>query len=84
MPTRPYRRLRKAFEIRQPLPDWSRLTRDDDVTVVHPDGTTLRGRVDIIAIDRSVFWLLQENGLGRLMVCASDKCSVSKSPRTIR
>lgn len=83
MSSRPNRPLRKFLGNHQPVPDWSKLARNDDVTVLLPNGTTAKGRVDMIARDRSVFWLVQDNGLGRLMVFAGDQCRVSKTPRRL-
>lgn len=59
-----------------PVPDWSKLSRRDLVHVRYGNGTAVTGRIDIIAGDRSVFWLIQSAGLGRMMVCSSDKPDV--------
>ena len=31
------------------------------------------GQVDMLALDRSVFWIIQDDGGGRVMVCSADK-----------
>ncbi|MFE4837853.1 hypothetical protein ACFRAU_24610 [Arthrobacter sp. NPDC056691] len=56
-----------------PVPDWSRLSRDDAVRVLLRDGRIISGQIDMIAVDRSVFWVIQSAGRGRVMVCSSDK-----------
>ena len=56
-----------------PVPDWSKLSRHDAVRVLLRDGRVIAGRIDMIAVDRSVFWVIQSGGRGRLMVCSSDR-----------
>ncbi|MET3934494.1 hypothetical protein [Arthrobacter sp. OAP107] len=55
-----------------PVPDWSKLSRGDAVTARHKDGRVITGRIEMMAIDRSVFWVIQDHGLGRTMVYAAD------------
>lgn len=55
------------------VPDWSRLSRGDAVRVFRRDGTTTLGHIDMLARDRSVFWIIQGEGRGRVMVCGADK-----------
>ena len=62
-----------------PVPDWSKLSRGDVVRVFQSDGSALSGRIDMIAMDRSVFWMIQDGGLGRVMVCSLDKARVIKA-----
>lgn len=61
-----------------PVPDWSKLSRNDLVHVRQGSGTPVTGRIDIIAADRSVFWLIQSAGLGRVMICSADNPEVIK------
>jgi hypothetical protein len=56
-----------------PVPDWSKLARDDAVRVLLRDGRIVAGRIDMIAVDRSVFWVIQPSGRGRVMICNSDR-----------
>ncbi|MHC6591317.1 hypothetical protein [Arthrobacter sp. C152] len=44
--------------------------------VFRQDGTIVAGRVDMLALDRSVFWVIQADGRGRVMVCSADKPDV--------
>lgn len=69
------------LNVPRPLPDWSKLARHDSVIVVSSNGSTSRGIIDMIAIDRSVFWLIQGNGQGRMMVSASEGNAVIKEAR---
>lgn len=62
---------------RRPLPDWSRLSRGDRVRVTRGDGTSVVGLIDMLALDRSVFWIFQDDGRGRAMVCSADKPQVA-------
>ncbi|MFF1831982.1 hypothetical protein [Paenarthrobacter sp. NPDC058040] len=64
---------------KHPIPDWSKLRRDDHVTVLRTDGQTVAGRIDMIAIDRTLFWLFQDRGLGRVLVTRSETRSVAVS-----
>ena len=61
-----------------PLPDWSKLSRNDHVEVHLPHGTVMSGTIDMIAANRSVFWLMRNDGAGRTMVCRGDAVSVTK------
>lgn len=54
------------------LPDWSRLSRNDSVKVLGADGSAVSGHIDMMAMDRSVFWMIQDGGLGRIMICSAD------------
>ncbi|MFI2565208.1 hypothetical protein [Paenarthrobacter sp. NPDC018779] len=69
---------RNTFPAR-PVPNWSKLSRNDRVQVFHRDGRVTSGQIEMISVDRSVFWLIQDDGQGRLMVCRSDKPQVIKS-----
>ncbi|WP_410556465.1 hypothetical protein [Arthrobacter globiformis] len=37
------------------------------------DGRIISGQIDMIAVDRSVFWVIQSAGRGRVMICSSDR-----------
>ena len=71
--SRPQHRPRPSL---LPVPDWSKLSRGDTVTAHHKDGRTVTGRIEMMAIDRSVFWIIQDGGLGRTMVYSADKPAV--------
>ncbi|MFF2317907.1 hypothetical protein ACFVTE_16745 [Arthrobacter sp. NPDC058097] len=49
------------------------MSRGDTVTVRHRDGKIITGRIEMMAIDRSAFWVIQDAGLGRTMVYGADK-----------
>ncbi len=74
----PLRRTTSRQEVRA-LPDWSRLSRNDSVKVLRADGSALSGQIDMIAIDRSVFWMTQDAGLGRVMICSAESPVVIKA-----
>jgi len=75
---RPQLPARSRLADRAPLsvPDWSRLSRGDAVRVFRRDGTAVSGHIDMLALDRSVFWVIQEGGGGRLMICSADGSDV--------
>ena len=65
--------IRRGSQSPAPVPDWSKLSRGDAVQVFRRDGTTTLGHIDMFALDRSVFWIIQSEGRGRVMVCSADK-----------
>lgn len=73
----PLRRISREDAV--PLPDWSKLSRNDSVKVLRPDGSAVSGHIDMIAIDRSVFWMIQDVGLGRIMICSAESPIVIKA-----
>lgn len=64
-----------------PVPDWSRLYRNDHVEVRKAGGETMAGIIDTIAADRSVFWMIRNDGAGRTMLCSADNIAVTKLPQ---
>jgi hypothetical protein len=71
----------------EPVPNWCKLSRADEVTVCRDRRKVAAGRVDMVALDGSVFWILQEDGKGRAMVHQKDgltvfrKAGKSRRPR---
>jgi hypothetical protein len=55
------------------VPDWSKLSRGDVVRVFRRDGSTASGLIDMLALDRSVLWVIQDGGRGRVMICCADR-----------
>jgi hypothetical protein len=64
-----------------PIPDWSRLCRNDHVEVHTANGAVISGTIDMIAADRSVFWMIRNDGAGRTMLCSLDGVTVIKVPQ---
>lgn len=64
-----------------PVPDWSRLCRNDHVEVRTAGGVVMSGTIDMIAADRSVFWMIRNDGAGRTMLFAGDNVAVIKLPQ---
>jgi hypothetical protein len=57
---------------REPVPNWSKLSRADEVEI-HGHGQAMTsGRIDMLAADGSVLWLLQNEGMGRTLFLHSD------------
>ncbi|MBT2565136.1 hypothetical protein J7I84_01250 [Arthrobacter sp. ISL-85] len=66
----------------EPVLDWTKLAREDDLHLVHHNGKTLTsGLVDMIALDGSVFWLIQHDGQGRAMILPEDDVVVFRQRR---
>ncbi|MCQ6272469.1 hypothetical protein M8J71_18540 [Pseudarthrobacter sp. R1] len=61
-----------------PVPDWSKLCRNDHVEVRTAGGAVISGTIDMIAADRSVFWMIRNDGAGRTMLCSVDGVTVTK------
>lgn len=59
------------------VPDWSKLSRGDVVRVLRRDGSTATGLIDMLALDRSVLWVIQDGGRGRVMICSADRPRVA-------
>jgi len=55
------------------VPDWSKLSRGDVVRVFRRDGGAVAGVIDMVALDRSVLWVIQDDGRGRVMICSADR-----------
>ncbi|WP_043438963.1 hypothetical protein [Arthrobacter sp. UNC362MFTsu5.1] len=56
----------------EPIPDWAKLSRHDEITL-HRDGKEVAsGYVDMLALDGSVLWLIQNDGKGRAMFHQQD------------
>jgi hypothetical protein len=41
----------------------------------------MSGTIDMIAADRSVFWMIRNDGAGRTMVCSGDDVAITKLPQ---
>lgn len=70
-------RTRRSVVANRPVPDWSQLSKNDAVQVARRDGTVTTGRIDMVALDRKIFWIIQDGGLGRVMVCSADRPQVT-------
>ena len=58
--------------IPEPISNWSKLSRADEVEI-HGHGQAMTsGRIDMLAADGSVLWLLQNEGMGRMLFLHSD------------
>ncbi|MFE4542721.1 hypothetical protein [Arthrobacter sp. NPDC056727] len=64
----------------EPVPNWCKLSRSDEVTVCRDRRVMASGRVDMVALDGSVFWIIQEDGKGRAMIHQKDGLTVFRPP----
>ena len=67
----------------EPVPHWNKLSKEDEVLLYRAGEKVAAGRVDMRAVDGSVFWLIQHGGLGRHMVHAHDGLTVYRRPRGV-
>jgi hypothetical protein len=68
----------------EPVPNWCKLSRADEVTVCRDRRKVAAGRVDVVALDGSVFWILHEDGKGRAMVHQKDGLTVFRKAGNAR
>ena len=66
----------------EPALDGTKLAGMDDPELVQPNGRILAsGRVDVLALDGSVLWLIRGNGKGRAMFLPDDDVMVCRHKR---
>jgi hypothetical protein len=80
---RPSRTPRHAVaSSREVVPNWSKLSRTDEVEI-HRDGRPITsGRIDMLALDGSMLWLQQDDGKGRALFLYCDGLRVYRRPAT--
>ncbi|MET3812212.1 hypothetical protein [Arthrobacter sp. UYEF3] len=81
---RPLQRSRQPFRTPEPVRDLTDLHRDDEVDVRLNGQVIASGRIDMRALDGTVFWLLQNNGWGQKMILQSEGLTVQKRARDER
>lgn len=64
-----------------PVSHWPDLSKGDCVQVFQGPRTVASGAVDMVALDGSVLWLIQDRGLGRTLLLRTDGLSVYRRPR---
>lgn len=68
----------------EPIPDWAKLSRHDEITL-HRDGKEVAsGYVDMLALDGSVLWLIQNDGKGRAMFHQKDGLFAVREGKTLK
>ena len=63
----------------QPVFNWCQLSRADEVTVWRCDQSTITGQIDMVALDGSVFWIIENEGKGRAMIHRHDNPEVYRA-----
>jgi len=63
-----------------PIPNWSTLSRADQVEIHHHGQVITSGCIDMLAMDGSVLWLQQDDGKGRALFLHSDGLRVYRRP----
>ncbi|MFE4229282.1 hypothetical protein ACFRJ8_15505 [Arthrobacter sp. NPDC056886] len=65
----------------EPVPNWSKLSRAEEVEI-HGHGRAITsGLIDMLALDGSVLWLQQNDGKGRALFLNSDGVRVYRRQR---
>jgi len=70
----------------EPVPNWTKLSRNDEIEVYEDGKIVASGTVDMMALDGSLFWLLQDSGKGRALFLHGDGLLLRRHcrPRTHR
>ena len=64
----------------EPIPNWSTLSRTDEVEIHNHGRVIASGRIDMLALDGSMLWLQQDDGQGRALFLHSDGMRVYRRP----
>lgn len=64
----------------EPIPNWSSLSRTDEVEIHNHGRLMASGRIDMLALDGSMLWLRQDDGQGRMLFLHSDGIRVYRRP----
>jgi hypothetical protein len=64
----------------EPVPNWTKLSRTDQVEIHNHGRVITSGRIDMLAMDGSVLWLQQDEGKGRALFLHSDGLRVYRRP----
>ncbi|MHC6229138.1 hypothetical protein ACX5I6_05225 [Arthrobacter sp. MMS24-T111] len=59
--------------------NWCQLSRTEEVTVHRPNQNMITGRIDMVALDGSVFWIILDDGKGRTMIHRNDNAKVYRA-----
>ncbi|WP_087874179.1 hypothetical protein [Arthrobacter globiformis] len=60
----------------RPVLNWCNLLRTEEVMIYRQDRTVTIGRVDMVALDGSVFWIMEDHGNCRTMIHRNDGAEV--------
>lgn len=63
-----------------PMPNWTKLSYKDEVTIHHHGEEIASGQVDMLAHDGSMLWLIQNGGRGRALFLHRDGGRVFRTP----
>ncbi|SCB90681.1 hypothetical protein GA0061083_1436 [Pseudarthrobacter enclensis] len=56
-----------------PVLNWCQLSRTEEVTVYRQNQTITTGHVDMVALDGTVFWIIETDGYSRTMIHRNDE-----------
>jgi hypothetical protein len=66
----------------EPVPNWCKLSRSEQVEIHRQGRPIASGRIDMLALDGSLLWLQQDEGKGRALFLHSDGLRVYRRPAT--
>lgn len=64
-----------------PIPNWTKLARADEVAIYQHGEEIASGHIDMLSMDGSVLWLIQDAGRGRALFLHSDGAQVFRRPK---
>lgn len=67
--------------LNDPVHDWTELRHADAVEFCRDGLAITTGKIDVCSPDGTVLWILQDHGLGRVMIHQSDGFAVYRHPR---
>jgi hypothetical protein len=78
-----YSRTPKPLAARpEPVPNWSKLSRADQVEIYRNGKAIASGKIDMLAMDGSMLWIHQDGANGRALFLHGDGLKVYRRPRS--
>lgn len=66
----------------EPVANWTTLSRGDEVVIYANGFPSTSGHVEMRGLDGSVFWIMQQDGLGRSMIHKTDRLRVYRKRKS--
>jgi hypothetical protein len=65
----------------EPVPNWSKLSRADQVEIYRNGEAIASGKIDMLAMDGSMLWIHQDGANGRALFLHGDGLKIYRRPR---
>lgn len=62
----------------EPIANWCKLSKDDRVDIYNARGSRTTGRIDMVAGDGSILWIIQDEGRGRALFVHEDGVKIRR------